>query len=141
MRSARTSQPFLCVPFLAAAFLPLCGCKTAPQPVPTRADRPAPTAVELEALGLQKGIQIQSFPQGGIVELNNEYIGTTPLTLTVRTGGGATWTDFGNRAGRFVVKCSSSDGEIWEEKVWLVGQRVPDKILFRIGGNAPLMVR
>lgn len=100
-----------------------------------------PTDADLEAAGLSKSVQVLSFPVGGIVELNNEYIGTTPLTLTVRTGGGGTWTDSGSRAGRFVLKCSSANGQIWEEKVWLVGERVPDKILFRIGGDAPLLVR
>lgn len=101
----------------------------------------APTSDELRASGLQKDIQILSFPNGGILELNNEYIGTTPMTLTVRTGSSGTWTSYGSRVGKFVLKCSSPDGLIWEEKVWLVGQRVPDKILFRVGGDAPITIR
>lgn len=140
---ARFLVPQVIVAVTALCSLLLLSCET-----PTRSSEnpPAvigdePTADELEASGLQKTILIQSFPQGGILELNNEFVGTTPMRLTVKTGAGGSWTSYGSRANKFVLKCSSADGGVWEEKVWLVGQRVPDRILFRIGGDAPISIR
>jgi len=103
----------------------LVGCQTMVPPEPeVRTARPIAK------------IDICSSPPGCVVELNNEYLGVTPLELVVEANTHGTWTGTVFDAPYF-MRCSMPDGNGWEQKVWRPGDRIPSRILFRIPGYRP----
>ncbi len=113
---------FSLVPVLLSACA-LCACATL---------TPPPEPVVRKAQPIAK-IDVRSIPTGCVVELNDEYLGVTPLEVVVDT------TDSGNWASQgigsvFVMRCSMPDGDGWEQKVWYPGHPVPKRVLFRIPG-------
>ena len=113
---------FSLVPVLLSACA-LCACETL---------TPPPEPVVRKAQPIAK-IDVRSIPTGCVVELNDEYLGVTPLEVVVDT------TDSGNWASQgigsvFVMRCSMPDGDGWEQKVWYPGHPVPKRVLFRIPG-------
>ena len=108
----------------------LVACASAPEP-------------EVRAADPIKRIDIRSWPTGLVVELNGEYIGTTPLELVVNTTKYGDWTtDYGQGYSPIVMRASTRDAEGWEQKVWYPGDRIPARILFRVpGAMQPLAIR
>lgn len=109
------------------AYLPLClllfvGCASAPEP-------------EVRAADPVKTIDIRSWPSGLVVELNGEYVGTTPVELVVNATRLGNWTaDFARGFSPIVMRASTPDASGWEQKIWYPGDRIPSRVLFRIPG-------
>jgi hypothetical protein len=107
-------------PGLLLALL-LAACASAPDP-------------EVRVAVPVKTIDIRSWPPGCVIELNGEYIGTTPLELVVSSTRSGNWTsDYGNFK-PVILQASTRDARGWERKVWWPGERIPSRILFRIPG-------
>jgi hypothetical protein len=103
----------------------LCSCQTF-----TREPEP-----EVRVADPVKTIDIRSWPSGLVVELNGEYIGTTPVELVVNTTKYGVWTShYGRGFSPIVMRASTPDAAGWEQKVWYPGDRIPSRVLFRIPG-------
>jgi hypothetical protein len=76
--------------------------------------------------------KIASIPLGQVVELNNEYLGLTPLELVLPGTGGGKWE--GSALNHYVMRCSTPDNRTWEIKRWRGGERIPTRVLFRPPG-------
>ena len=103
--------------------LPLiAGCATAPEP-------------EVRAADPVKTIDIRSWPSGLVIELNGEYIGTTPVELVVNSTRSGNWTaDFARGFSPIIMCASTPDTSGWEQEIWYPGDRIPSRVLFRISG-------
>jgi len=100
----------------------LSGCASAPEP-------------EVRTADPVKTIDIRSWPSGLVVELNGEYVGTTPLELVVNTTRYGVWTaEYGRGYSPIILRASTPDAAGWEQKIWYPGDRIPSRILFRIPG-------
>ena len=100
----------------------LSACASAPEP-------------EVRVAEPVKTIDIRSWPSGLVVELNGEYVGTTPLELMVNTTRYGVWTaEYGRGYSPIIMRASTPDASGWEQKVWYPGDRIPSRILFRIPG-------
>lgn len=109
---------------LLPLLLVLCtaGCSTVPEP-------------EVRTADPVKTIQIQSWPPGLILELNGEYVGTTPMDLVVKSSRSGDWTsDYASYYSPIILRASTPDTTRWEQKMWFPGDRIPSRILFRIPG-------
>ncbi len=76
--------------------------------------------------------KIASVPLGQVVELNNEYLGLTPLELVLPGTSGGKWE--GGALNHYVMRCSTPDNQTWEIKRWRGGDRIPTRVLFRPPG-------
>jgi hypothetical protein len=100
----------------------LSACATAPEP-------------EVRTADPVKTIDIRSWPSGLVVELNGEYLGTTPVELVVNSTKYGNWTsEYGRAFSPIVMRASTPDAAGWEQKVWYPGDRIPSRVLFRIPG-------
>ena len=108
---------------LAALFVVhLVACASAPEPEVRTAD-PVRT------------IDIRSWPTGLVVELNGEYVGTTPVELVVNATRSGNWTaEFARGFSPIIMRASTPDASGWEQKIWYPGDRIPSRVLFRIPG-------
>ncbi|MBU3666165.1 MAG: PEGA domain-containing protein [Chthoniobacterales bacterium] len=107
---------------LPVAALLFAGCASAPEP-------------EVRTAEPVKTIDIRSWPPGCIVELNGEYVGTTPLELVVETTRSGNWTaDYGRGYSPIILRASTADASGWEQKIWYPGDRIPSRVLFRVPG-------
>jgi hypothetical protein len=107
---------------LLLSLLLFAGCVSAPEP-------------EVRTADPVKTIDIRSWPSGLVVELNGEYVGTTPLELVVNTTRSGNWTaDFARGFSPIIMRASTPDTSGWEQKIWYPGDRVPSRVLFRIPG-------
>jgi hypothetical protein len=107
----------------AALCVALCACETF-QPQPEPAVRRAQPIAKID---------VRSIPTRCIVELNNEYLGITPLEVVVDATESGNWARQGIGS-VFVMRCSTLDGEAYEQKVWYPVNPVPKRVLFRIPG-------
>ena len=105
---------------LAGAAL-LAGCQT-PEPEP---EVPVRKAKEVTA------IKVHSLPPGCFIELNNEFLGATPLTIRVPSYEGK-WTGATYKMHR--LRASMPRGQGWEEKRWFGYDPIPERVVFRIPG-------
>jgi hypothetical protein len=108
---------------ITAAFLAatLTACQT-PEPEP---EAPVRKAQEVTA------VQVHSLPPGCFVELNNEFLGVTPLTIRVPSYEGK-WTGGMYKMHRLRASMPRSNG--WEEKRWFGSDPIPKQVVFRIEG-------
>lgn len=118
---------------LAAALL-LAGCAASATP------RYAGVEPEVRRTEAVKTIRIMSVPAGCIVELNGEYIGQTPFTLTVDADANGCWPRcYANGSARThssLFVCTAPNGYS-DSRHWIVGDRIPDVLLFRPLGRFP----
>lgn len=116
MLHAVMTRPFLLLSLLLSA------CASAPEP-------------EVRTVDPVKTIDIRSWPSGLVVELNGEYVGTTPLELVVNTTRYGVWTaEYSRGYSPIIMRASTPDTSGWEQKIWYPGDRVPSRVLFRIPG-------
>lgn len=100
----------------------LSACASAPEP-------------EVRTAEPVRTIDIRSWPPGLVVELNGEYIGTTPVELVVNTTKYGVWTgEYSRGYSPIVMRASTPDAAGWEQKIWYPGDRIPSRVLFRIPG-------
>ena len=78
-------------------------------------------------------IDVRSIPTRCVVELNDEYLGMTPLEVVIDATESGNWASQGIGS-VYVMRCSMPDGDGWEQKVWYPGNPVPKRVLFRIPG-------
>jgi len=108
---------------ITAAFLAatLTACQT-PEPEP---EAPVRKAQEVTA------VQVHSLPPGCFVELNNEFLGVTPLTIRVPSYEGK-WRGSMYELNRLRVSMPRGGG--YEEKRWFGYDPIPQRVVFRIPG-------
>jgi len=111
----------MCLPACLVAGVLAAGCATAPAP-------------EVRVAEPVKTIDIRSWPSGLVVELNGEYLGTTPLELVVKSTKSGNWTSEFGFYKPVILQASTRDAAGWERKVWWPGERIPSRVLFRIPG-------
>lgn len=110
----------------AAACLLLSGCalpQATPVAPPVRESAPSPPVFTTK---------IASFPLGLVVELNDEYLGLTPIELVLPGTSGGKWE--GTQLDNYILRCSTPDNTTWEIKRWRGGDRIPTRVLFRPPG-------
>lgn len=76
-------------------------------------------------------IHVHSLPPGCFVELNNEFMGVTPITIRVPSYEGK-WTGTMYELNRLRVSMPRGGG--FEEKSWFGYDRIPARVVFRIPG-------
>ncbi len=117
---------------LAAVFL--AGCTAAP---PVRYTGVEPEVRKTSAV---KTIEITSVPVGCIVEVNGEYIGQTPLSLTVDADANGCWPrrhpDGSVRSFSNQFVCTAPNGAR-DRRYWIAGDRIPEAVVFRPYGRSP----
>jgi hypothetical protein len=99
----------------------LTGCQT-PEPEPEVPVRKAQAVTAVE---------VHSLPPGCFIELNNEFLGATPLTIRVPSYEGK-WTGATYKMHR--LRASMPRGQGWEEKRWFGYDPIPERVVFRIPG-------
>lgn len=114
---------------VAFACVLLCGCTTLVQTPETVTAAGVPDTDPPPPLFTTK---IASIPLGQVVELNNEYLGLTPLELVLPVTSGGKWE--GGVMDHYVMRCSTPDNQTWEMKRWRGGDRIPTRVLFRPPG-------
>lgn len=107
----------------------LCGCTTLVNNPVTATPAELPDTDPPPPLFTTK---IASIPLGQVVELNNEYLGLTPLELVLPETSGGKWE--GGVMDHYVMRCSTPDNQTWEMKRWRGGDRIPTRVLFRPPG-------
>lgn len=95
-----------------------CSACTTPEPEPV-----ARKAEEVTA------IRVHSLPPGCFVELNNEFLGVTPLTIRVPSYEGSWRGRFG---GWHTLRASIPRGSGFDERSWRTGDPVPKQVVLRV---------
>jgi hypothetical protein len=116
----------LCCALLACPLLGGCTTLTnTPAASPTPALEPDPPPPVFTT-------KIASMPLGLVVELNNEYLGMTPLEIVLPGTSNGKWE--GKSWDYYTMRCSTPDNQTWEIKRWRGGDRIPTRVLFRPPG-------
>jgi hypothetical protein len=76
-------------------------------------------------------IHVHSLPPGCFVELNNEFMGVTPVTIRVPSYEGDWSGDFGQY---HIMRVSIPRARGHDQKFWQTGDPVPKRVVFRIPG-------
>ena len=76
-------------------------------------------------------IHVHSLPPGCFVELNNEFMGVTPITIRVPSYEGDWSGDFGQY---HIMRVSFPRARGYDQKFWRTGDPVPKRVVFRIPG-------
>ncbi len=76
-------------------------------------------------------IHVHSLPPGCFVELNNEFMGVTPLTIRVPSYEGDWSGDFGKY---HILRASIPRGRGYDQKFWRTGDPVPKRVVLRVPG-------
>jgi hypothetical protein len=109
------SAPF-CVLACGAALL-LAACGGSPSPV-------VPAAVPAE-----RTVEILSLPRGCVVEMGGEYMGATPLKISVPATPDGRWQ--GPPGTVHAISVSTPNNRFVETKKWRGGNPIPQRLLFR----------
>lgn len=119
---------------IAICLLALGGCTT-----PT--EKFAGIEPEVRTPTAVKTIRVTSVPAGCIVEMNGEYLGQTPFSLTVDADRNGCWPRHhpggGMRAWGNHFVCTAPNGAS-DRRFWTAGDRIPDMVLFRPFGKYPV---
>jgi len=81
------------------------------------------------AVGKDLTVEIVSLPRGCVVEMNGEYLGGTPLKISVPATPDGCWT--GPSSVTHVISVSTPNNRFVETKKWHGGDRIPQRLLFR----------
>lgn len=80
-------------------------------------------------------VSVESIPPGAVVEVNNDRVGTTPLTLKIFGDSDGTFHNFGNDS--YIVRANPPIPDRYSQtKIYKTGafsikdDRIPEKILF-----------
>jgi hypothetical protein len=76
-------------------------------------------------------IHVHSLPPGCFVELNNEFLGVTPLTIRVPSYEGNWSGDVGKW---HVLRASIPRGRGHDQRAWRTGDPVPKRVVLRVPG-------
>jgi hypothetical protein len=76
-------------------------------------------------------IHVHSLPPGCFVELNNEFMGVTPLTIHVPSYEGNWRGGFGKY---HILRASIPRARGQDQMIWRTGDPVPKRVVFRIPG-------
>ena len=101
----------------AIAALALCGCG---------GGQPAPYA---GAVATEQTVEVLSLPRGCVVEMNGEYLGGTPLKISVPATPDGRWQ--GPPSLVHAISVSTPNNRFVETKKWRGGDRIPQRLLFR----------
>ena len=119
---------------IGTCLLAFAGCATPPV-------RHAGVEPEVRKTFPLKIIRIASAPAGCIVEMNGEYIGQTPFSLTVDADNNGCWPRYhpngSMRAWGTHFVCTAPNG-FSDRRSWTAGDRIPDMVLFRPLGRYPV---
>ena len=74
-------------------------------------------------------MEILSLPRGCVVEMNGEYLGSTPLKISVPSTPDRRWP--GPRGAVHAISVSTPNNRFVETKKWHGGDPVPQRLLFR----------
>lgn len=102
---------------LAILALLLAGCATDPVPERYRSAEPVAT------------IEVATLPPGALIYLNNEYLGTSPLTVKLVADQFGKW-----KQASIIRAVVPHDTVAYEEMVYPRGYRVPSRVLLRVPG-------
>ncbi len=82
------------------------------------------------AVGLTEStVEILSLPRGCVVEMNGEYLGSTPLKISIPTTPNGRWQ--GPPGTLHAISVSTPNNRFIETKKWRGGDPVPRRLLFR----------
>ena len=74
-------------------------------------------------------VEIVSLPNKCVVEMNGEYLGGTPLKISVPATPEGCWP--GPPSATHVISVSTPNNRFVETKKWHGGDRIPQRLLFR----------
>ena len=74
-------------------------------------------------------ISVASMPPGQVLELNDRFVGMTPMKLTVPV---TRWGSWDGGASVYVLRCSTVQGTESETKMFFPGEEPPSHVLFRL---------
>lgn len=102
---------------ISGAGLLLAGCGGAPE-----TSYPGATPTEMT-------VEILSLPRGCVVEMGGEYMGSTPLKISVPATPDGRWQ--GPPSVVHAISVSTPNNRFVETKKWRGGDHVPQRLLFR----------
>jgi len=88
--------------------------------------QPAPYAA---AVPSEMTVEILSLPRNCVVEMNGEYMGGTPLKVSVPATPDGRW--LGPPSVVHAISVSTPNNRFVETKKWRGGDRIPQRLLFR----------
>lgn len=89
----------------------------------------APEAAYPGATTTPMTVEILSLPRGCVVEMGGEYMGTTPLKISVPATPDGRWQ--GPPGAMHAISVSTPNNRFVETKRWRGGDPVPQRLLFR----------
>ena len=88
-----------------------------------------PSAVVPAAVPAERTVEILSLPRNCVVEMNGEYMGGTPLKISVPATPDGRWQ--GPPSLVHAISVSTPNNRFVETKKWRGGDRIPQRLLFR----------
>jgi len=89
----------------------------------------APPVAAPAAVPAERTIEILSLPRNCVVEMAGEYMGATPLKISVPATPDGRWQ--GSPATVHAISVSTPNNRFVETKKWRGGDPVPQRLLFR----------
>jgi len=87
------------------------------------------SALTAAAVPSERTIEILSLPRACVVEMNGEYLGGTPLKISVPATPDGRWP--GPRSAMHAISVSTPNNRFVETKRYRGGDPVPQRLLFR----------
>lgn len=88
-----------------------------------------PSAYPAATIPTEATVEILSLPRGCVVEMNGEYLGSTPLKISIPTTPDGRW--LGSPGTMHAISVSTTNNRFIETKKWRGGDHVPRRLLFR----------